>query len=109
MTVELLNQNLKGKHKCNNLLSHSPKNNNSENNPKIKRKKSNLISDVKQWISTELSTLCLNNVDDRDLNSQMLLNVDEEHPLYPLLEIINNYAKVFEGILLIKDIFKNLT
>jgi len=71
---------------------------NSGKKPKHKKQKEfDILSEVKQWISNEISTLCLNAQDDKDVDSQLLLNVDDDHPLYPLMEIINNYTKGVTG------------
>ena len=49
-------------------------------------KKKNLNKEVKKWVSSEISRLCVG--DDDSSDAQIITNVDEDHPLYPLVEII---------------------
>lgn len=57
------------------------------------RRNIDVISEVKQWVSGEISEICLNTQEDENQENKMLFEVEEDHPLYPLLEMINHHSK----------------
>lgn len=55
------------------------------------RKKKSLVPEVKKWVSSEISKLCVSDCD--LLEQQILVDVQEDNPLYPLVEMMKTLSK----------------
>lgn len=55
------------------------------------KKKKSLVPEVKKWVSSEISKLCVSDCD--LLEQQILVDVQEDNPLYPLVEMMKTLSK----------------